>query len=220
MRILVLLATLFALASPATAQAPVQGWQPTDGQKLVFDVFRDGGAFGTHMVAFKKTGDTLSVDTDVELRVDLGPLNLFHYVLDATERYVGGKLTWVGSRSKNDGQWKTLSAEAVEGGLQVKGSKFKGLLKGIVIPSSHWNIEEMKQPSMLSTETGEMLKITVTDKGIERVKTGKGMIDARRYFVKSDIEASFWYDADGRWVKCAFTTQGSKIEYVLRDLPQ
>ncbi len=220
MRVLVWLATALLLTSPAAAQPASQSWQPSDGQKLVFDVFRDGGAFGTHTVAFKKTGDTLSVDTDVELRVDLGPLNLFHYVLDATERYVGGKLTWVGSRSKNEGKWKTLSAQAVEGGLQVKGSKFSGVLKGLVIPSSHWNIEEMKQLAMFSTETGEMLKIAVTDKGVERVKVGKGMIDARRYFVKSDIEASFWYDAEGRWVKCAFETQGSKIEYLLRDLPQ
>ena len=45
-------------------------------------------------------------------------------------------------------------------------------------------------------------------------------VDARRFDVDSDIDASFWYDASGRWVKCAFETQGSKIDYVLRALPK
>jgi hypothetical protein len=59
----------------------------------------------------------------------------------------------------------------------------------------------------------------VSDRGIEKVKTGSGMIDARRYDVDSELDASFWYDAQGRWVKTAFDAEGSKIEYVLRKLP-
>jgi hypothetical protein len=60
----------------------------------------------------------------------------------------------------------------------------------------------------------------VKDRGIEKVKIGASMmINARRFDVDSEIDASFWYDSEGRWVKCAFETQGSKIEYVLRALP-
>lgn len=212
------LAGMFALtllAQPAHAQR----WQPSDGDVLVFDVLRDGGAFGTHQVSFQKTGDALTVKTSVDLRVAVGPFTLFEYLHDVTERYSAGRLTWIGSRTKNEGKWKTLSAKAVEGGLQVTGEAFKGLLAGAVIPSTHWNADQMRQRAMLSTETGEMLPITVKDRGIERVKTAKGMIDARRFDVDSELDASFWYDAQGRWVKCAFETQGSKIEYVLRGSP-
>jgi hypothetical protein len=59
----------------------------------------------------------------------------------------------------------------------------------------------------------------VTDRGIERVRVGAQMIDARRYDVQSQMAASFWYDAAGRWVKCAFEARGSKVDYVLRELP-
>ena len=213
-----LLASLFAmmlLGQPAHARP----WQPVDGDALVFDVLRDGGAFGTHKVTFQKAGDALTVKTSVELKVAFGPVTLFEYLHDVTEQYAGGRLVWVGSRTKNEGKWKTLSAKSAPGGLQVTGEAFKGLLAGVVIPSTHWNEDEMKQSSMFSTETGEMLPITVKDRGIERVKTGAGLIDARRFDVASELDASFWYDAQGRWVKCAFETQGSKIEYVLRALP-
>ena len=213
MRWLAGLAALILLAQPAHAQR----WRPSDGDMLVFDVLRDGGAFGTHKVTFQKSGESLTVKTSVELKVAVGPLTLFEYLQDVTEQYSAGKLTWIGSRTKNEGRWKTLSAKAVEGGLQVTGEAFKGLLAGAVIPSTHWNADEMQQAAMFSTETGEMLPITVRDRGFERVTTSQGTIDARRFDVDSELDASFWYDARGRWVKCAFETQGSKIEYVLRD---
>jgi hypothetical protein len=208
-------AALILTAAPASAQT----WQPADGARLEFDVLRDGGAFGTHILAFTRAGDSLTVQSAVALRVDFGPINFFDYVHDVTERYVGGKLTWVGSRTKNEGKWKTLKAQSTEGGLKVEGERFKGVLQGLVIPSTHWNEEEMKQTTMFSTETGEMLPIKVSDRGIETVKIKGGSVQARRYDVDSEIDASFWYDAQGRWVKCAFTAQGSKIEYVLRALP-
>ena len=204
----------------APMQAMAQPWQPAHGDKLEFDVLRDGGEFGTHIVKFSREGDTLTVDTDVVLKVAFGPITFFDYSHDVTEKYVGDRLTWVGSRTKQDGKWKTLSAQAGEGGLKVDGAKFKGLLPGKVIPSTHWNRDEMTLPAMFSTETGEMLPIKVKDRGVENIKAGGKTISARRFDVDSEIDASFWYDDQGRWVKCAFEAQGSKIEYLLRKLPQ
>ena len=212
--------SLLLLLVLAPLQAVAQSWTPVHGAMLEFDVLRDGGKFGTHVLKFSRAGDTLTVDTDVELRVAIGPLTLFEYLHDVTEKYVGDRLVWVGSRTKNEGKWKTLAAEPVADGLKVTGEAFKGVLKGTIIPSTHWNEDEMKQPKMFSTETGEMLPMKVTDRGIEKVKAGGATIEARRYDVDSEIDASFWYDAQGRWVKTAFDAQGSKIEYVLRRLPQ
>ena len=213
--LLMILAMALALVL-GMGQAMAQPWKPANGEKLSFDVLRDGGSLGTHVVSFARDGDTLTVKTAVALKVAFGPLTLFDYAHDVTERYLRDKLTWVGSRTKKDGKWKTLAAEAVEGGIDVKGSGFKGMLKGIVIPSTHWNADEMKQAAMFSTETGKMLPMKVVDRGIEKIKAGGATIDARRFDVTSELNASFWYDANGRWVKCAFAAEGSKIEYVLR----
>ncbi|RYZ03544.1 MAG: hypothetical protein EON61_15375 [Alphaproteobacteria bacterium] len=215
MRLAALTLTAILMALPANAQS----WQPRDGDTLAFDVTRDGGEFGTHTVKFTRDGDTLIVKTDIALKVALGPITFFEYAHDVTEHYRDGKLVWVGSRTKNEGKWKTLTAQAAEGGLNVKGDKFKGLLTGVVIPSTHWNRDEMGQPTMFSTETGEMLPMKVKDRGTESVKVGTQTIQAQRFDVDSDIDASFWYDAEGRWVKTYFETQGSKVEYRLRALP-
>lgn len=194
-------------------------WSPRDGDRLDFDVFRNGEKFGRHSVAFTRIGSQLKVIADVELKVAVGPLTLFQYIHKAQEVYEAGRLVSVDASTKNDGKWSKLAAKATAGGLNVVGAKFKGVLPGPVVPSTHWNIAEMKQPAMFSTETGAMLPMTVTDQGVEKVKVGTGYVDARKFLVKSEMEATFWYDSAGRWVKCAFTTKGSKVEYVLRDLP-
>ena len=207
-------------AQPAVAEIDVrQGWRPANGDRLVFDVFRDGSRFGSHVVSFARNADELTVETDIDLKVAFGPITLFHYVHDATERWNAGALRSVSARTKKDGKWKTMTLEAVEGGLRIMGAGFKGILPDRVIPSTHWNVAQMSQGAMLSTETGALLPMTVTDRGIERVRVGNSTIEARRYDVKSEIAASFWYDAAGRWVKCAFEAEGSKVDYVLRELP-
>lgn len=209
---------LLLFASPAVAQQPDDvTWKPADGEKLVFDVYRDGGKFGRHVVSFRREGDRLTVASDIELKVAIGPLAVFHYVHKATETYDGGKLAFLTARTKKDGKWVEVAAEATAGGLKIAGAAFKGVKAGVAIPSTHWNLAEMRQAAMLSTETGAMLPMQVTDKGIEKVKTSSGQIDARHYRVKSEMDASFWYDATGRWVGCAFKAQGSNVTYVLRE---
>jgi Family of unknown function (DUF6134) len=217
---LVAAAFLFlASGGVASAQTPQLAWQPSNGEQLFFDVYRDGSKFGSHVVTFKKIGEDLTVDSDIHLNVSFGPINFFDYIHDVTEHWSSGRLMSVKARTKNDGKWKDLAADAVEAGLRITGVAFKGVVALPVIPSTHWNVAEMMQPAMLSTETGAMLPMSVIDEGLERVKVGEQTLEARHYLVKSEIEASFWYDAAGRWVKCAFTTQGSKINYVLRALP-
>jgi hypothetical protein len=218
------LAAIFAALSLSPCAMAEQGaapaqWTPADGDRLVFDVFRNGEPFGSHVVVFRRSGDTLTVDTDIELKVALGPLVVFHYLHDATEVWAGDRLASVVAKTKNEGRWSELAAQATEAGLKISGRAFKGVREGQVIPSTHWNVAEMKQAAMLSTETGAMLPMTVTDKGVETVKLASGEVEARRYHVKSEMEATFWYDAAGRWVKCAFKTKGQNVEYVLRDLP-
>lgn len=201
--------------SPAMQSVPQ--WTPRNGDALVFDVLRNGSPFGAHTVRFSRSGDELTVDTDIELRVMIGPFTAFHYIHDAVERWKGGRVESVVARTKNEGDWKSLRAERQGEGLKVEGAAFKGLLEGVVIPSSHWNAAQMMQKAMFSTETGEMLPMTVTDRGVETIRTSAGTLKARRFDVDSEVDASFWYDQTGRWVKCAFVTKGSKVEYVLRE---
>ncbi len=216
--VLAMIAMALAGAAPVAAETGFE-WAPDAGDELVFDVYRNGKPFGSHVVRFDRADQQLTVKTDIELKVKFGPITAFHYVHDASETWVDGALQSVDARTRSEGRWKDVSARAEAAGLQTKGPGFTGLHPAGLIPSTHWNVAEMRQSEMLSTETGAILPMQVEDLGLERVRVGEGSVEARHYRVTSDLVASFWYDEQGRWVKCAFKARGSDVEYVLRALP-
>jgi Family of unknown function (DUF6134) len=208
-----------AFANAAANEPAAFIWQPADGARLHFDVFRNGEPFGSHVVKFTRVGDAVKADTAIDLKVAIGPLTLYRYTHKSLEEWRAGRLQAVRAETLNEGKTSRLVVERVGDGLKVAGRAFSGLLDGQVFPSSHWNIDQMKQAAMLSTETGAMLDMKVVDEGVDAVKVGARTVQARRFLVKSDVTARFWYDEAGRWVKCAFEAQGQKVEYRLRELP-
>lgn len=211
------LASVIMYAEGSANAEPV--WTPRDGELLHFDVFRNGSPFGQHVVKFTRSGEALTVSTDIELHAGLGPLTLYRYRHNSVEVRRDGRLEEVVGSTHKNGKTLRMAARATAGGWDVAGSTFRGKLDELLTPSTHWNIDEVRGRRMLSTENGEVLPIAVIDQGEEVVKIGSSSTRARRYLLRSQLDVTLWYDAAGRWVKCAFEAEGQKIEYRLRALP-
>lgn len=215
---------LFSLTATAdTAEPDVNDmparWSPTDGAVIAFDVFRKGNEFGTHILTFdREDDDTFTVVSDVDLRAGLGPITVFRYSLDSTEQWDGGRLVSLSGKTNDDGKKLTVEGSAREDAFLVDGSVYEGTAPADIIPSSHWNIQQMYSDIMLSTESGELLDIDVTIVGEETVRVDGVDVPATRYKLKSDLDVDLWYDGEGRWVKLAFQVRDQEIEYRLRAL--
>ena len=200
------------------AQATVSGleWTPSDGEKLQFDVLRQGKPFGTHTISFNIEGDNLDVSSDVELEVKIGPFKAFYYKHDSDEVWTNGELVRLTSTTRKEGDDFSVEAQKDGDRLDVSGTQFSGELPLSIIPSSHWNIREVESKTILSTEDGRPLDIVVEKLGRETITAGGKSIEADKYRLKSELTVDLWYDASGKWVKCAFEARGQKIEYVLK----
>ncbi|MBI1340905.1 hypothetical protein GC169_11960 [bacterium] len=212
------LAALALLSTPLAATADARWW-PSDGEKLSFKVLRNGQPFGGHVVAFQVRGDELVVETGVDLKAKIGPITAYHYAQTSREVWKDRKLLSLDARTKRGGKWYEVSARATLEGVRIAGSAFKGMAPADIIPSSHWNIDQFRSRKMLSTESGELIPVVVEDLGTEMVKVGAREVRAQKFLLDADIDALFWFDEAGRWVKCAFNADGQKIEYVLADTP-
>lgn len=208
-------APAFADSAEASSESSFV-WQPTAGEVIEFDVLRKGNKFGTHSVAFSKSDGKLIVENDIELEVKVGPFRAFYYRHDGKEVWQDGILRSVKSETRKDGDDLSLSAERDGTVLRISGSGFNGEAELPVVPSSHWNIEQLRSGTILSSENGELLEIEVEEVGVETITAGGEEIQATRYRLISDLTVDLWYDEDGRWVKCAFEARGQTIEYVLR----
>lgn len=202
----------------AFAQSELK-WVPYDGAVITFDVIRKGKSMGTHQVSFVKTEDgDLVATTDVDLKVKIGPFTAFQYRLDSTEIWKSGRLVSLDGKTNDNGDAAFVSAMRDGETLRVAGSVFQGDIDGDIIPSSHWNIDQVRSNRMLSTETGEVLDMAVTSMGRELIEVSGEEIEANRYLLDSDIDLDLWYGDDGKWLKLTFKARGETIEYRLKNL--
>lgn len=218
MTLLLALASLTLAARTHADSLPASPWTPRDGDVIAFDVTRNGERFGTHIVEFRRDGDTLTAETKVDLRAGVGPVTLFRYRLNARETWQGDALIAVNA-SGRDGDGKAFcEAELRDGQLAVRGSAYTGALPEGTPPSSHWNRLALTADVLLSTQTGEPLPIDAVEAGRESIQIAGRNVSATRYDIAAKLPYSVWYDDAGRWVKLVFTTRGQSVEYHLRQL--
>ena len=209
-----------AATGPAVADnIPASGglvWTPRDGDVIRFNVLRQGKPFGTHEVRFGVLPDgTIEAHTDVKLRAGFGPIPLYRYDLQATERWQDGRLVALEGEVYKDGKAGAVTAAMDGNVIDVEGTGFEGTVPATTIPASHWNIAETRASTLLSSENGQMIDVSVRPEGRETLEIAGEAVEANKFLLDSDIDVTLWYDDAGRWLKLSFSARGQQIDYVL-----
>lgn len=209
-----------ATAMPAVADsAPAERglvWTPRDGDVIRFDVRRQGKPFGTHEVRFEVLADgTIEAQTNVKLRAGFGPIPLYRYDLQATERWQNGQLVALQGAVYKDGKEASVVAEADGDVIEVDGTAFDGTVPVTMIPASHWNIAQTQASTLLSSENGQLIEVSIRPEGREPLEIAGETVEANKFLLDSDIDVTLWYDDAGRWLKLSFSARGQEIDYVL-----
>ena len=100
-----------------------------------------------------------------------------------------------------------------DAGLQVEGSAGSYLAPAETLPTSYWNKAMIGQTRLLDTQSGRLIEVEVKPAGRERIDVGGRPVDAQRYEISGDLQASLWYDSADTWAKLAFMARGSGIDY-------
>lgn len=202
-----------------------------------FNVYRDGQKIGSHTLVFRKDGQQRAVETSIDFTVKALGLTVYRYSHRGNEIWNGSTLQSIDTKTDDNGKQFAIRARqdgsklAVErqGSDAAAGAAMndQGLkrdnaaveaLPPTVMPSTHWNLNQVKQSILLNTQYGTPSKVKITDLGRETIKTASGSIEATKYRYTGDITMDQWFDSRGRWVKAAFKAfDGSQIEYILQE---
>lgn len=196
-----------ALAAIAalTASAPVFANEAAP-EDIIFEVLRNGSRFGEHSVRFEQDGDALRARTEIDLRVNIGPFTVFRYEHEADEIWRDGELVAISAETLKDGERSRFDYDRSEPDLEPILAAF--------LPSTHWRSYDTATQTILNTETGEPLDVSVVELGWETIETADGPVEARRLRMVSDLTVDLWYDAEGNWVGCEFEARGQTIRYL------
>lgn len=207
-------ALLVALTGAMAANA-----EPASPGRIDFEVLRGGDHFGEQSVEVTKTANGLVARTSADLRAGFGPLTLFHYQQDCRETWAGGVLAGLDCSTMKNGKRTKVGATPTESGLQVTAGRSAKGFPANALPTSWWSRPPPGDYSMINTETGEPLPVSVTRIGEETLDIGGAKIRADHIRVSGTLTVDLWYDADGHWVNCAFTASGQHMTYRLKSNP-
>ena len=213
-----LLLGAFSLAAIGRAAAAVHPLPIPPGNRLAFDVIRNGSRIGGHTLDFVISGDRLDVHIAVDLAIGIGPVTLFRYTHRALETWAAGQVQSIDARTNHDGTRHHLTMSRRANGFWVSGDKGSYLAPPETLPATHWTRRTLDGP-MVNTETGALMHPQVSDRGIETLMTASAMpLQARHFSLSGDVSLETWYDRSPRWVGLGFAgADGSKISYVLAD---
>lgn len=184
------------------------------GDRLGFDVMRRGARLGEHVLTFHRTGETLDVTIRVAVAYSIGPITLYRYRHEAQLRWQGARVVAIDSRTDDNGTHDWMNARPGGGaGLVVQGATVpRYTAPPDAEPSTHWNRVELSAP-WINTQTGRLMRPTVTPTGRQSIPTVSGTIAAEGYLLTGDVDLRLWYDAAG-WAGLEFSKNGTPVSYL------
>jgi hypothetical protein len=203
---------LFWVILVGIALAPMAA--PSASERVIkFDAYRNGSKFGFSMVKIDGPAGAERVEVVTALRVGLGPITAFKYLLRTSTRWRDGKIVSLTSAINDDGDVYRVEARQSAAGLMVEGHDGKLTMATDILPTTYWRADMVTRRELLSTQHGRVLKVGFENLGQETVMSEGRDVAATHYAMRGDLDIDIWYDSKGDWVKLTFTVGDSNVEY-------
>ena len=212
-----LILAMLLLATGSTAASAAEDFPY--GSSLSFTAVRNGQTIGHHSLTFQKNGAQLTVSTAIDLAVKFMGVTAYRYTHRAQEVWTGDTFQGLTAQTDDDGKKHAIQIRRDGAALIIErnAEAVRTTLPPQLLPSTHWNIRQVRQSALVNTQTGTEARVQVAVLGRETIRTASSSIDATRYRYTGDLVMDQWFDDAGRWVKTSFTaSDGSTVEYVLK----
>jgi hypothetical protein len=119
------------------------------------------------------------------------------------------------STSDDNGTHHSVSATTKGSNLEVMVDGKASLIDPNVMVENFWNPQLLARPTMLNTQDGQVVPVTVSDGGEEDLTINDQTVRTHRYTVNSRYSQDVWYDSQAHLVQAKFlASDGSVIMYV------
>lgn len=202
---------LVAIPSPGLAALPVP-----PGNRLGFDIIRNGSKIGTQVLTFERSANGLTINVVAQMAVKIAFITVYRYNLRVTERWVGDQVVSLDSTTNDNGTKYTVKARRDASGFVVEGSATpRYIAPANALPATHWNRRQLDGP-WINPQDGKLTHPTVTKSGVESVPTTLGKpVTAQKFVLGGDIQWDMWYDQTPAWAGLlAKQKDGSQIRYL------
>ncbi len=199
---------MLSLTSSALAVVP-------DNNKIVFQILRNGDAFGMHKIEFEKDeSGELTANIDINMEFALGPITLFNYDHTNKEVWQGDQMISMNSQTDDDGTDYNVDAnwgnDSVS--ITVNGERYEA--EKSLYTTSYWNPVTIKSNKLLNTQKGKIEDISVTKLPTEELIVAGEKRTAQPFDIQASVPIKIYYDVEtSQWIGLEFKVRGSEMVY-------
>ena len=208
-----------AVAASFAVALPLRAAQ-AGGQVYQYEVEHPSyGHIGTYTNTITKDGNAVKVQTALHVVVKMLGIPVFRQDAQRVEKWRDGRLVAFTGATDDNGKQIDISGQAQGNRFVIEAPTGTVTAPPQVHPSNPWAPQVLDTDTMMSTKTGKVQKVTVTDQGMTNVTFDGKQMRLRQYVVQSDKRQMVWLDARG--IVVAFQTEegGSAINFVLKNPP-
>jgi hypothetical protein len=204
------------LTYTSTSSAHVQHYEKLNS--IEFDIYRNNKNIGKHIFSFKRSGDKLIVDSEINFEIKKLGVTLYKYHVKGVEVYEKGKLVKFNSKTLQNKKKKYVNLLSEDNNFIIDGSSFKGKVPNDYILGTWWNHSIVDSEAQISAVSGRIIKQKVTFLGKEIIKIDNKFYETLHFnFSSTDkklgkdkkLNTDIWYDEKTlNWVKASFNKKG------------
>ena len=175
------------------------------------------GDIGTYRNVVQQQGAATDVRTELHIQVKMLGVEVFHQDADRKEHWEDGRLVSFQSATDDNGKDVHVVGKAQGDAFVITSPAGTVNAPPQVHPSNPWSPAVLKTDVMMSTKSGKVLPVKVTDTGDVNVTFDGKKMTAHQYFIDSDKHQIVWLDDKGTVVAFQTEENGSQVNFVLKN---
>ena len=217
LRIYINLILIIFFLFPVSTNAHVQHYDNL--KRIEFDIFRNNKHIGQNIFSFKKNGNQLQGESEINFQIKKLGVVLYKYHVKGTEYFENGKLVKFISKTNQNGKEKYVNIKLEDNNLVIDGSSFKGKVPTNYLLGTWWNHGLVEAEAQISAVSGRIIKQKVTFLGKETLIIGGKTYNTLHFNFSSvdkklakdkKLNTDVWYEEDSlNWVKASFKKKGN-----------
>jgi hypothetical protein len=187
-------------------------------QTYVYEVEHSSyGNIGLYTNIVTQSGADIDVRTQLHVAVKMLGIRLFHQDASRLEHWENGRLISFHGNTDDNGKEIDIAGSAQGDSFVIKSPLGVFTAPGSVHPSNPWAPQCLVNAgAMMSTKTGRVMKVTVTDTGENSVTLDGQTMKLHQFFIDGEKHEVVWFDPRGVVVGFQTEENGSHVTFVLK----
>jgi hypothetical protein len=204
---LLLALTVLAVAGAAEAAEPRE-WR--------FKVFLEDKPIGEQVFRLSEDDGRARLLTEAHFDVKVLFFTAYTYRHRNEEIWKDGCLERIESTTDDNGKPFRVRGEVEADGFWVETAKSRETLPPCVQSFAYWNVDYLRAPKLLNSQTGVYEDVSVRPLGEELLEVRGARLRARRYALEGPkLRIDLWYSLENEWLALESASRGGRtLRYV------